>query len=268
MTEQPPESPPAPEAPLTIAQRLWPQVRDRGTVNDPEDLDRLLATLGQPGAPGVTEGVTTTFACFAPDEVATLVLPTGERPAGDEAARFMGHVLLTRTLLAAGLGIDRRVSEALASACGLSWARRVGGHYGRTPLEMAIALWLPALDPDGASDRPLPIDWSPPLYTDEDLWDPGYRLFSHYDIRERALDWAVWVAFDGDRRSGVSLWTIVEPLLRLTDDGRARYVLAQLGATEDIGEPAPAAAMLERHRIATLLRQFMAGGGDAPVRTA
>jgi len=262
VSEQTSDSP----SPLAIALRLWPQARDRGTVDDPEDLDRLLATLGQSGAPGFADGVVHTFACFPPTAAATLTLPTGERPATDEAARFMGHVLVTRVLLAAGLSIDRRVSEALAAACALSWARRLGGHYGRTPLEMATALWLPALDPDGASDRPLPIDWSPACYANEELWDPDYRLFSHYDIRERALDWAMWVAFDPARRAGVSLWTIVEPLLRLAEDGRARYVLAQLAAGEDSGESAPAAAMLERHRIATLLRQFMAGDGDAPLR--
>ncbi|MDO9445217.1 MAG: hypothetical protein Q7K37_07860, partial [Dehalococcoidia bacterium] len=64
---------------LTLALRLWPSVRDTGQVADAGDLDRLLAAQGQPGALGYDQGVRGTFACFAPDEEATLTMPTGER---------------------------------------------------------------------------------------------------------------------------------------------------------------------------------------------
>lgn len=43
--------PNTPSPVLELAIRLWPQVRDRGAVDDPSDLDTLLASQGQPGAP-------------------------------------------------------------------------------------------------------------------------------------------------------------------------------------------------------------------------
>lgn len=244
---------------LDLAQRLWPQARDRGVVDDPADLDVLLGTLGMPGAPGYAGGLRRTFACFPPGEAATFALPTGEHPEHDEAARFVAHVLVLRVLLAVGLGVDERVSGALAASHALSWARVGGAHYGRTPLEMTSALWLIVLDPDGASDRPLAIDWSPAALQDPALYAPDVRLFSHYDVRERAIDWAHWVSRDRARHEGVSIWTMVEPLLRLGGDARVRLALAAFANTEDTGAPAPAAAMLERNRIAQLLRVYLAG---------
>ena len=65
---------------LDLVWQLWPQLRDRGTVDDPADLDRLLVTAGRPGAPGYDCGVRRSFECFPPDREATFVLPTGERP--------------------------------------------------------------------------------------------------------------------------------------------------------------------------------------------
>ena len=60
---------------------------------------------------------------------------------------------------------------------------------------------------------------------------------------------------DAARRGGVSIWTIAEPLLRLRDDNRARLALAQLDDAGDAGAPAASAAsMLERNRVALLLR--------------
>ena len=133
--------------------------------------------------------------------------------------------------------------------------RALLGHYGQTPLALAVSLWLVALDPLSATDRPLPIEWEADCYRDARRWDPEYRLFSHYDIRERALDWATWVSADAARRGGVSIWTIAEPLLRLRDDNRARLALAQLDDAGDAGAPAASAAsMLERNRVALLLR--------------
>jgi hypothetical protein len=245
---------------LDIALRLWPQARDSGTVNDPSELDRLLEAQGLPGAPGYEGGVRSTFACFGPDEEATFALPTGERPATDEAARFIAHVLVTRTLLAVGLSIDERVDGAMTSAYALSFTTSGGGYYHQTPLALATTLWLVALDPMSASDRPLAIDWSAEHYQ-RDWWDPDDRLFSHYDVRERALDWAAYVSYDTSRHRGCSIWTIVEPLLRLEQDTRARLALAQFSGAADAGERAGAAAMLERNRVAGLLRGYLGQTG-------
>ena len=82
------------------------------------------------------------------------------------------------------------------------------------------------------------------------------------DIRERALDWATYVSGEPARHAGASIWTIVEPLLRLERDGRARAALGQFaGAADAGGEHASAAAMLERNRVAELLRAHMSRGG-------
>ena len=236
---------------LHLALGLWPQVRDRGAVDDPAALDTLLGSLGQPGAPGYEGGVRSTFACFAPDEDASsFTLPTGERPASDDEGRLIAHILVTRTLLGAGLHVDRRVLQAMGDTFALTWCVR--GAYLASPLALATSLWLVALDPLRKSDRPIPIDWTPALYQDPERWDTDYRLFSHYDIRERALDWVVYASVDPARHRGCSVWSIVEPLLRLTDD-RAYSALADT-EVEDV----PAAAMLERGRIEGLLRAFIA----------
>lgn len=259
-----------PDAPIIdLVLRLWPAARDEAVVADPADLDLLLATQGGPGAPGRECGLRHTFACFGPDREAALELPTGERSTSDAEARFVGHLLVTRLMLAAGLAIDERVTGAMSDAYGLSWTASAGGHYGQTPLALAVALWLVALDPLSLSDRPLPIEWGAACYEDATRWDPEYRLFSHYDMRERALDWASYVSAEPGRHPGVSIWTIVEPLLRMTDDSRSRLALGQLSEAGDVGGPsAAAAAMLERNRVAQLLRAEQRGGtgnGTRPV---
>jgi hypothetical protein len=246
---------------LDLALRLWPQARDQGVVDDPEDLDRLLSAQGLPGAPGYDCGLRNTFACFGPDEEAAFALPTGERPDSDGSARFIAHLAVTRTLLAVGLSIDERVSGALAEAHALSWLTSGGGNHHQTPLALATSLWLVALDPLSGSDRPFAIDWSADCFQDDERWDPDERLFSHYDVRERALDWAAYMSYDPARHAGCSVWTIVEPLLRLEQDTRARLALSQLAGASDAGERAPAAAMLDRNRIAELLRAYLSSSG-------
>ena len=239
---------------LSLALELWPDARDRGAVADPTSLDTLLATLGQPGALGYDCGLRTTFACFAPDEEATLTLPSGEQTTSDAEARFIGHVLITRTLLAAGLHIDQRVVGGMGAAYALSWTA-LGGRYVQTPLALATTLWLIALDLLSLSDRPIPIDWSADGFEDPDRWDLDYRLFSHYDIRERAIDWAVYVAGAADRREGCSIYSIVEPLLRMDEDNRVGLALSAYVQTEDAAaESVPAAAMLDRGRVAAMLQ--------------
>lgn len=239
-----------------LAMRLWPQVRDTGRVDDPSALDALLATQGNPGALGFEGGVRGTFACFAPEEDATFTLPTGEQPRDDVDARLVAHVLVTRLLIGAGLHVDRRVQRAVGDAFAHTWCVR--GAYDASPLALASTLWLVALDPLGKSDRPIPIDWSPQAYQDAERWDLDYRLFSHYDVRERALDWVMFASIHPSRHPGTSLWTIVEPLLRLNDD-RAFQALASFAEASDLEEEdLPASAMLERGRIEGLLRAFSA----------
>ena len=239
---------------LTLALDLWPDARDRGMVDDPTALDRLLATLGQPGAVGYDCGMRNTFACFRPDEDAGLTLPTGEQTTSDSEARFVGHVLITRTLLAAGLHVDQRVTGAMGATYALSWTAS-GGRYGQTPLALATSLWLIALDPLSISDRPIAIDWEASCLQDPERWDLDYRLFSHYDIRERAIDWAVYASGAADRREGCSVYSIVEPLLRMDEDNRVRLALASYAQAQDAAaEAVPAAAMLERGRIAAMLQ--------------
>ena len=63
-------------------------------------------------------------------------------------------------------------------------------------------MWLVAVDPQQASDHPLSIDWSPAHYQDAKRWDLDYRLFSHYDIRERMLD---WISYTSVAPSGESI---------------------------------------------------------------
>jgi hypothetical protein len=243
---------------VELALRLWPQAREDSRVDDPADLDRLLDAIGQPGAPGYEGGLRNTFACFGPDEAAEVVLPSGERSASDAEARFLAHLLVTRTLLAVGLSVDERVVGAMTEAHALSWLTADG--YHQTPLSLATSLWLVVLDPLSNSDRPLPIDWSAPCFQEWGWWDAEERLFSHYDVRERALDWSAYISYDRERHAGVSRWTIVEPLLRLEQDTRARLALSQFAAGDDAGERAPAMAMLERNRVAGMLRGYLDGG--------
>jgi hypothetical protein len=259
---------------LDLALRLWPGVRDGSAVEDPSDLDTLLAAQGQPGAPGHDCGLTATFACFPPDAEAALTLPTGEPSASDEEARLLGHLAVTRTLVAAGLALDDRVVHAMSAAHALTWTTEGGAPYHTTPLVLAVSLWLVALDPLAGDDRPLPIDWSAACF-ERDWWDPDYRLFSHYDIRERALDWAAYVARDPARHRGVSGWTIAEPVLRLGADSRAGIALPLLASSAETpaagGAPLPASASLERGRIALLVQGYLQStdpGGDGAVRPA
>ena len=255
---------------LDLALRLWPGVRDGAGVEDPGNLDVLLAALGQPGAYGADCGLTSTFACFEPGEEAALALPTGERSTSDEEARMVAHLAVTRTLVAAGLGHDDRVVRAMTAAYALTWATEGGGNYHSTPLVLGLSLWLVALDPQTTSDRPLPIDWSASCF-ERGWWDPEYRLFSHYDIRERALDWAAYVAREPERHEGCLPWTIAEPLLRIGGDSRVAIALPMLAESAEAGTGValPAAASLEQGRIALLVQGYlhsMATGGGGPAR--
>ncbi len=250
---------------LTLALGLWPGARDSGAVSDPTALDELLTALGQPGALGYDCGLRSTFACFAPDEDAALTLPTGETTTSDTEARFIGHVLVTRTLLAAGLHIDQRVITAMSDTYAFSWGMRPASR-DLSPLALASTLWLIALDPLSLSDRPLPMSWDVACFDDSERWDTDYRLFSHYDISERATDWAVFSSGSPVRREGCSIWTIVEPLLRLDADNRVRIALSAFSEASDTDVvAAPAAAMLERGRIAAMLQGSLGARDGGPL---
>src|SRR5262249_41857486 len=99
--------------------------------------------------------------------------------------RLLAHIIVTRTLLGAGLGVDRRVQAAQGDAIAQTWGVR--GDYDASPLVLATSMWLVALDEQQASDRPLAIDWTPEFYQDAGRWDRESRLMSHYDVRERVL---------------------------------------------------------------------------------
>ncbi len=247
---------------LALALELWPDARDYGQVKDASALDGLLESLGQPGAIGFDCGLRNTFTCFAPDETAVITLPSGEKTMSDSEARFIGHVLVTRTLLAAGLHVDQRVISAMAASYAFSWTA-LGGRYGQTPLALATSLWLIALDPLSNSDRPIAIEWDAECFDDPQRWDLQYRLFSHYDIRGRAIDWVVYVASAVERREGCSIYTIVEPLLRMGGDNQVGLALSSYSQSEDATLAAVnAAAMLDRGRVATLLKSYL--GSKSP----
>ena len=123
---------------IDLVLRLWPAARDDSVVADPADLDLLLATQGGPGAPGRDCGLLHTFACFGPDRDAAIELPTGERTSSDAEARFVGHLLVTRLMLAAGLAIDERITHAAGGTAGTGMARqrleRLITEAGRVPV--------------------------------------------------------------------------------------------------------------------------------------
>ena len=78
---------------------------------------------------------------------AALTLPSGEASTSDEEARLLAHLLVARTLVAAGLALDERVVRAMSAAYALSWTTEGGAPYHTTPLVLAVSLWLVALDP-------------------------------------------------------------------------------------------------------------------------
>ena len=138
--------------------------------------------------------------------------------------------------LAAGIGVDARVSQAMGTVHAFTWTTEGGGHYHTTPLTLAASLWLVALDSLAGDARPLPIDWSAGCF-ERAWWDPDYRLFSHYDVRERALDWATH-GRPGETRTP-DQW-IKSPLLFQLSYGPA-LILAPTGMT---GLPSPQAGKL------------------------
>lgn len=240
---------------IELALRLWPEARDSGYVSDPTTLDILLQTLGNKGALGYECGLRTTFSPSSQsDNLAPILLPTGEKTPTDELnTKLIANILITRTLIAAGLHVDERVIRSMADTYAFCWAPK-GNAVIASPLARACSLWLIALDPSSASDKPLPVSWDAECFNNPEIWDTDYRLISHYDVRERAMDWAVFVSGDTARRDGCSRWTIIEPLLRLKDDSRTRIALSAYAESEDAVEiNASAASMLERGRIANLL---------------
>ena len=240
---------------IELTLQLWPEARDSGHVSDPTMLDILLQTLGTKGALGYECGLRTTFSPLSQnDNLTTILLPTGEQTSTDElSTKIIANILITRTLLAAGLHVDERIIRSMADTYAFCWATK-GDAIVVSPLARACSLWLIALDPSSASDKPLPVSWDAECFNNPQIWDTDYRLISHYDVRERAMDWVVFASGNAARRDGCSRWTIIEPLLRLKDDSRTRIALSAYAESEDAVETnASAALMLERGRISNLL---------------
>ena len=232
---------------------IWPSLRDGHEIRDMAVLDHLLSLFGGENAFEAARGLNSTFSGFTNDDNQQISLPTGESTCTPDEAKLLAHILITRLLIGAGLHVDRRVQGALGDAYANTWC--VKGEYRTTPLVLAHSLWLIALDPQNHSDTPLAIDWEPIYYQDSDGWDLNYRLFSHYDVKERALDWAVHVSQSPDRYVGCSRWNIVEPLIRINDE-RAHLAIKGLSDTIDIEiEGIGAAEILERSRISALLEK-------------
>lgn len=238
---------------IEIVLDTWPSIRDGQVSNDISLLDQLLSLFGEKNAFGVEQGIDSTFSGFADEDNQRIVLPSGEFTSTPNEAKLLAHILITRLLVAAGLHVDRRVQGALGDAYANTWC--VKGEYITTPLVLAHSLWLIALDPQNHSDIPLAINWDPTYYQNSGAWNLGYRLFSHYDVKERALDWAVHVSQSPDRYVGCSRWNIVEPLIRINDE-RAHLAIKQLSDTVDKEiEGIGAAEILERSRIFGLLER-------------
>ena len=239
-----------PRNPVDLALEIWPGLRDGNNLEDLSDLDILLESQGIPTAYGSSEGISATFGGFTESVSQAVTLPTGETTSSLEEAQLLCHMVVTRTLMSAGLVVDRRVQEAMGQAYANTWC--VKGDYTTTPLVLSASLWLVALDPQNHSDTPLPIDWTAPIYENSLVWDTEYRLFSHYDIKERALDWAVHVSHDNERHQGCSRWNIIEPLLRIEDERAGLAVTNFLNQLEEDTENISARYIIERSRIAKL----------------
>lgn len=231
----------------------WPSIRDGQVISDISVLDYLLSLLGKKNAFGIAQGLNNTFSGFTDEDDQNIVLPSGESTRTPDEARLLAHILITRLLVGAGLDVDRRIQSALGDAYANTWC--VKGEYRTTPLVLAHSLWLIALDSQNHSDVPLVINWEPTYYQNAKVWDLNYRLFSHYDVKERALDWAVHVSHSSDRYAGCSRWNIIEPLIRINDE-RAHLAIKQLSeSTDPEVQGIGAAEILERSRISRLLEK-------------
>ena len=236
--------------PVDVALEIWPGLRDGNNLEDISDLDILLESQGIPTAYGSSEGISATFGGFTESVLPAVTLPTGETTSSLEEAQLLCHIIVTRTLMSAGLLVDRRVQEAMGQAYANTWC--VKGDYNTTPLVLSASLWLIALDSQNHSDTPLLIDWTASLYENSLIWDTDYRLFSHYDIKERALDWAIHVSHENERHRGCSRWNIIEPLLRIDDERADLAVTNFLNQLDEGGENISARYIIERSRIAKL----------------
>tara|TARA_Y100001970_G_C14249673_1_gene870854 strand:- start:3138 stop:3887 length:750 start_codon:yes stop_codon:yes gene_type:complete len=238
-------------------QSAWVEVRDTGSLSDVAILDQLLQRIGQEGAPGYECGVLDTFSIFDKNEDAKIILSTGEETTSDTEARFIGNLLAIRLFLAAGFIFDAKIISALASTYGLSWTKKIGGNYGHSSLSLSISLWLIALDPKPESDEPFNINWELECFQNNELWDLDYNLFSRYDIKERMLDWCIYAVNNEDTMRGISIFTILEPLLQLRNDSRAKIVIDKFSDLNDHHESKSASTLIEKKRISDLINKIV-----------
>ena len=240
---------------LANIQTNWNQLRDTGSLNDTSILDILLSRIGMEGSPGYDCGIRSTFSVFPPNIDAELILPTGEKSESDEDARFIAHILALRLFLGAGLGFESRIVDAIANTYGLSWTKKIGGNYECSKVALANSIWLIALDPKPESDIPLDIDWSLPCFQNEHLWDKNYNLFSRYDIKERMLDWLVYMSADEKKLVEISIFSFLEPIIRMKYDSRVKMILSKFSKFEDYHHSNSAVILMEKKRILNLLIQ-------------
>ena len=238
-------------------QSAWTEVRDTGSLSDLGILDQLLQRIGKDGAPGYECGIFDTFSIFDKNEDAKIFLSTGEETSSDTEARFIGNLLAIRLFLAAGFMFDAKIISALASTYGLSWTKKIGGNYGHSSLSLAISLWLIALDPKPESDEPFNINWELQCFQNNVFWDLDYNLFSHYDIKERMLDWCIYAINNEDTIRDISIFTILEPLLHLQNDSRAKIVIDKFSDLNDHYASKNASTLIEKKRIADLVNQIV-----------
>lgn len=84
-----------------------------------------------------------------------------------------------------------------------------------------------------------------------------YNLFSHYDIKERMLDWCIYAINNDDIIQDISIFTILEPLLHLQNDSRAKIVIDKFSDLNDHHESKSASAMIEKKRISDLVSSLI-----------
>jgi hypothetical protein len=238
---------------INSIQSSWVQLRDKGALDDLEILDILMGKIGLAGSPGYDCGIRDTFSIFSIDDDAKIFLPTGELTKSDEEARFIANILAIRLFLAAGFGFEAKIINALASTYAMSWAKKSGNNYGHSALTLAMSIWLIALEPKPESDEPFPINWDIPCFDNPEIWNFEFNLHSRYDIRERILDWCILIVNNTTLINDVSIFTILEPILYMKNDFRAKLFLDKFSELQDHHESSTASTLMEKKRIVDLI---------------
>ena len=135
----------------------------------------------------------------------------------------------------------------------MSWAKKSGNNYGHSALSLATSIWLIALEPKPESDEPFPINWDIPCFDNPEIWNFEFNLHSRYDIRERILDWCILIVNDTTLINDVSIFSILEPILYMKNDSRAKLFLDKFSELQDHHESSTVSALMEKKRIVDLI---------------